>query len=310
MKKKIFVYATLLAMVACTNNKQVTAVENNEENNEIVFEAAKNYFYNHNVGLPSPKITTEKEFRKYFGMATTMSTDGKPTAIDFSKQFVLDIVLPASEWLMEITPVKVMAKGDTLLYYYQVKVGQKQSFQSQPISIIIIDKENEKQGVVLVNEQDITYNQAIDRYLVNEIGTNYTQSDYCVPFYNIIDTDEDNTDDIKVWGDFWVLNYNQVSDTLKCVSGGNHPGLMHIRQTEKGFQVTAFDQVADGSDNMPSAKRIFGNKYNSFQAINSDEGWREQMRIDKLADYAMKHKLTATMYQDFGRPAKRFRNVK
>ena len=38
-----------------------------------------------------PKITTEEEFNKLFGMATIMGKDGKPTAIDFTKQFVLGV---------------------------------------------------------------------------------------------------------------------------------------------------------------------------------------------------------------------------
>ena len=83
--------------------------------------------------------------------------------------------------------------------------------------------------------------------------------------------DERNADDILVWGDYWVFNYNQVGDTLKTVSGGSHPGLMHIRQTDNGFEVTGFDAVADGSDNLKTAKEIFGEKFDAFQAINGDE---------------------------------------
>ena len=117
--------------------------------------------------------------------------------------------------------------------------------------------------------------------------------------------DETNANDILVWGDFWVFNYNQVGDTLKMVSGGNHPGLMHVRQTENGFEVTSFDRVADGSDNVPSAKRIFGDKYEAFQAFQSDDNKREQLRGEKLAEYVKKHNLSVTMYQDYGWPAKK-----
>ena len=94
--------------------------------------------------------------------------------------------------------------------------------------------------------------------------------------------DERNAEDILVWGDFWVFNYNQVGDTLKCVSGGNHPGLMHISQTDNGFKVTAFEQVEDGSRNLPTAKKIFGEKFDAFQAIHSDEQKREKLRADVL----------------------------
>lgn len=69
--------------------------------------------------------------------------------------------------------------------------------------------------------------------------------------------DERDVEDIKVWGDFWVFNYDQVGDTLKCVSGGSHPGLLHIRQTEKGFEVTALRPgrgrlqiLADGQEDL------------------------------------------------------------
>ena len=75
----------------------------------------------------------------------------------------------------------------------------------------------------LVVEQEITYYSAIDRYLVDEFGKNYTEGEYCIPSYSIVDVDEQNAEDILVWGDFWVFNYNQVGDTLKCVSGGSHP---------------------------------------------------------------------------------------
>ena len=157
----------------------------------------------------------------------------------------------------------------------------------------------------LVVEQEITYHSAIDRYLVDEFCKNYTEGEYCIPSYSIVDVDEQNAEDILVWGDFWVFNYNQVGDTLKCVSGGSHPGLMHIRQTEKGFEVTAFDQVEDGSRYLPTAKNIFGDKFDAFKTINSDEKNRERLRAEGLATYVKKNGLAVTLYQDYGWPAKK-----
>ena len=62
MKKSLLAFATLLTMVACVN-KTTTNVEN-EKNGEVPFEVASNYFYNHNVGIPSPKITTGEDFSR------------------------------------------------------------------------------------------------------------------------------------------------------------------------------------------------------------------------------------------------------
>ena len=151
---------------------------------------------------------------------------------------------------------------------------------------------------------ETTYFSAIDRYLVDEFGKQYAEGEHCVPIQNIVAVDEQNAEDILVWGDFWVFNYNQVGDTLKCVSGGSHPGLMHLLQTEQGFEVTAFDRVGDGADFLPTAQKIFGDKYDAFQTVNSDEQKREALRARVLADYVKEHHLAVTLYQDYGWPAK------
>ena len=155
--------------------------------------------------------------------------------------------------------------------------------------------------------KETNYFPAIDRYLTDSIGSQYAKGEHCVPIHSIVWVDERNSEDILVWGDFWVFNYNQVGDTLKCVSGGSHPGLMHIRQTEKGFEVTAFDQVEDGSRYLPTAKKIFGDKFDAFKVINSDEKARERLRAEGLATYAKKNGLAVTLYQDYGWPAKKLR---
>ena len=153
--------------------------------------------------------------------------------------------------------------------------------------------------------QEITIYPAIDRYLAESIGSAYAEGEYSVPIHTIVGVDESNAEDIKAWGDFWVFNYNLVGDTLKCVSGGNHPGLMHLQKTEKGFEVTAFDQVEDGSKNLPTAKKIFGDKFKAFQDVNSDGQRREKLRAEVLAVFVKKRGLTATHYQDIGWPAKK-----
>ena len=305
MKKILFAIAMLLTMTACTSNSTETT-KSNEETDEVVFEVAKNYFFKNDQQIPaSPKITTEEEFNKLFGMATVMGEDGKPTSIDFTKQFVLAIVLPITDMATEIHPVKVEVKSDSLLYTYEVKTVEKQSFSIQPVSIIVLDKKYENKRVVLVNERETNYFPAIDRYLADSIGSQYAKGEHCVPIHSIVRVDERNSEDILVWGDFWVFNYNQVGDTLKCVSGGSHPGLMHIRQTKKGFEVTAFDQVEDGSRYLSTAKKIFGNKFDAFKTINSDEKNRERLRAEGLATYAKKNGLSVTLYQDYGWPAKK-----
>ena len=166
MQKIIFALASLLMLVGCTTNKPAEAsVE------DVPFEVAKNYFFKNGQTIPtSPKITTAEAFNQLFGMAAFMGKDGQPTAIDFDKQFVLAIVLPVTDVATEIIPQKVEAKGDQLLYSYEVKTGKQQSFSIQPVSIIMIDKQFENHEVILINEQLMQDNMKEVQAYLKECG--------------------------------------------------------------------------------------------------------------------------------------------
>ena len=144
---------------------------------------------------------------------------------------------------------------------------------------------------------------AVADYLVNVIGKNYAEGELCIPSPFVISSDFGNPEDVKVWGDFWVFNYNQSGDTLKTVAGGNHPGLMHLKKTDKGIEVVSFEVVEDGAGNLESAKKIFGDQFESFQEINSNQEKREDIRLHFIADYVKEHNLPVKMVQDYGWPA-------
>ena len=313
MRKVSLIFAALaiITMAAC-NQKQTSAIVSTSdaevESNEIAFEVAKNYFFNNDQEIPaSPKITTSDEFRKLFGMATTMGKDGKPTEIDFTKQFVLAIVLPVTSLATDINPVRLEAQGDTLFYFYDAKTGNAQSFSTQPISLIILDRKYADKQVVMINEQVKDYYAAVERYLAEQVAAHYAPGEYTVPLSDIVAVNGEDTTDIRLWGDFWVYNYQQVGDTLKCVSGGSHPGLIHVCKKGENFYVKAFDQVEDGSRFQPSAKRIFGEYFEAFELHHGDADNRETERREGLQFFVRDHGLSATMYQDYGWPAKDLR---
>ncbi len=146
-----------------------------------------------------------------------------------------------------------------------------------------------------------TYLTAIEQYMVDTLGSQYSQGDVCIPFCRVVEADVTDKNDIKVWGDFWVDNYKLAGDTLKSVSGGSHPGMFHVKMNDDGkFEVTGFDAVADGSDFQPSAKRIFGDKFESFQRVNSDDEGRQHVRLAAVANYVKSHDLKASLLQDYG----------
>ena len=141
----------------------------------------------------------------------------------------------------------------------------------------------------------------IDRYVVEEIGSDYAEGQVGIPCNIIIEIDESDDNDIKVWGDFWYFNYDIDGDTLMNVAGGDHPGLMHLKKTGESYQVTSMDRVADGSDYEKSAREIFGDeRYIVFSMVHSMDDLRETFRGHVIADYVFTNDLEVTKYQDYG----------
>jgi len=163
-------------------------------------------------------------------------------------------------------------------------------------------KEDARQ-VATAASGETTYQDAIARYLTDEIGSQYAPGEVCIPCMSVIGVDETNEADVRVWGDYWVFNYQVAGDTLKTVSGGSHPGLIHLKKTTQGYQVTSMEVVEDGAGNLASAKRIFGDRYDAFHAVNSDQQKREAVRAKAISQYVKQHDMSVKLYQDFGWPA-------
>ena len=151
---------------------------------------------------------------------------------------------------------------------------------------------------IAINREEQAIRQAISDYLVKELGSQYLQGELCIPTLMMV-CEEDE----RIWGDFWVFWYNVAGDTLKTVSGGNHSGLMTLSKENANYTVTAFEQTVDGAGNNASAKRIFGEHYDVYQNMHSNEDVREAVRQEQLQQYVKRNNLNIHYYQDFGWPA-------
>ena len=152
---------------------------------------------------------------------------------------------------------------------------------------------------IAINRHEQAVRQAICDYLMREIAPYYLQGEFCVPTLMMV-----HEEDICVWGDFWVFWYNIAGDTLKTVSGGDHPGRMTLKDENGKPQVVAFERVEDGSRFMPTAKRIFGDYLDIFINMHSNESVREAVRREQLSEYVQQNGLNVHYYQDYGWEAK------
>ena len=178
-----------------------------------------------------------------------------------------------------------------------------------------ITREESDKAFIAEIEKSPEFYAAMNKYLAESIGSQYAPGEMCIPCATVVACDQWTTDSVVdsvvVLGDFWVFNFNVVGDTLKTVSGGDHPGKMCLKKNEKGeFEVISFEQVEDGSNNLQSAKRIFGEMYEAFHSINSDQETREQVRAIFIAKYVKDNKLPVKYYQDYGWPAREIPSLK
>lgn len=137
-------------------------------------------------------------------------------------------------------------------------------------------------------------------YLIDELGKNYEKSDVCIPCPVIIAEDESDNSDIKVYGNFWIFNYDLNGEILENTSGGSYPGCIHIKSTDAGYEVTSMEVTEDGSGFDESAKKIFGKNYDKFMKDGEDEKIQEETRAQIIANYVAANGLDITAYQDYG----------
>lgn len=145
---------------------------------------------------------------------------------------------------------------------------------------------------------------AADKYLAEEIGSNYPEAQYCITYSNYTYVDESNPEDIQMLGDFWVEKYNLQADTLMFIAGGNHPGKLHLSKDSQGnYQVNAFDAVEDGSNFIPSVNRIFGRKSKEFMDLYGNSPQKQEIRRKAVFRYVRSNGISAKYYKDYGWPA-------
>ena len=142
--------------------------------------------------------------------------------------------------------------------------------------------------------------QAVYDYLTTEVSKSYDKADACIPTMTIIGTEVSANDNVKVYGDFWVENYDIKGDTLECTSGGHYPGVFHLQKDGNTYKVTKFENPEDGSSFNSTAKKLFGSYYDAWMEIYQDSDARQALRTKTIAEYVKANGLKVTQYHDYG----------
>lgn len=150
MKLKLIAISMLFPafFIACQSKKledkkpPIADIKTAAIQNAIPYTVAQNYFVKNTVdSITNPKIETEEAFKTYFGSATTMGKNGKPTAVDFTKEFAIATVLPITDVATTIVPISLKKGSDnSLVFQYKIELGYKQSYTSRPFLLVVVDK--------------------------------------------------------------------------------------------------------------------------------------------------------------------------
>lgn len=138
------------------------------------------------------------------------------------------------------------------------------------------------------------------KYMIDEFAGDYPEAQVSIPCPVIVKEDESDKSDIRVYGNFWIFNYDLNGDTLECTSGGSYPGCIHVKSTEEGYEVTSMDVIEDGTGFTESAKKIFGDNYELFMKEGEDEKVREEIRTQIVANYVAANNLEIKAIKDYG----------
>ena len=136
MKRILLFLACVAALIACAGPKDVPYTE------------LDHYFFKNGQDVPdNSKIDSEEAFATLFGMAPIMGESGKPTPVDFSKEFVIAVVNPVTENETELEPESLRMENGGLVFTYDETVGERQSWTMRPILLVKVSREYETETV-------------------------------------------------------------------------------------------------------------------------------------------------------------------
>lgn len=105
----------------------------------------ENYFVRNDVeGMPPMIIKASDEFERYFGMAATMGPDGRPTDVDFNKNYVICVALLPTDLDTDLSVESLSeAREGKLILRYAIRRGERRSYSIRPLLLLMVDKKYE-----------------------------------------------------------------------------------------------------------------------------------------------------------------------
>ena len=118
-----------------------------------------------------------------------------------------------------------------------------------------------------------------------------------IPYANIVDVDDNDPENVLVYGDYYLWEFEKDDDTFVAVSASHIPGVIHMRQIgdkdDAIYDGLSMDQCLTDDE----VEELFGQYYEHYLTLSSDEEMRDAGIAGNIADYIKANDLSVTKYQ-------------
>ena len=131
MKKTALILLAVIGLISCKKEPETISVP---------FEKLEHFFSTTEATSSfTRKIMDEATFDSMFGYGAVMGNQQAP--LDFTKEFVIAVVNPATDEETKLTPVSLVKENGSLVYTYSENIGAKTSSTRKPCLLIRVDKQ-------------------------------------------------------------------------------------------------------------------------------------------------------------------------
>lgn len=191
MKNKLNSIGLLLITVVLSSSCWSQKVKNDKKEKKVNYQMAERYFIKNSIpdGNFIYKLSSQQEFESYFGEATVMGKNGKPTVIDFSTSFVIAVINEKSTNKVSFKSIGLtISKDGKLKLTYTKEVSEVSSSVTTRVPLImIVSKKYNKELTANIVGNAISFKIA-DNYFVNN-----TVDNQLIYLPNISDDEQFNT---------------------------------------------------------------------------------------------------------------------
>ena len=197
-----------------------------------------------------------------------------------------------------------------------VSLTEKNSAQSiseeEGSKVSEVENENVEGKDTILPEYTYTGSDGIMKTIcdyLKKMEVNKNDEEIYIPAPVIFLVNDDNAEDIQIYGNFWKHYYKKDGNNLLDVGGGENPGRFHLKKNGNEYEIISFDKVGDGSDYAKDIKEIckdsepyipsdyLYNLYMKHCKVNDENTYVRKVFIER---YVEENGLDIVSFQDFG----------